>query len=77
MDFKTYQYKAWETAKYPNMHSNIVYPTLGLVGESGEFANKVKKIQRDDNDILSPAKREQLIDELIYICMYPILALVL
>jgi len=51
MDFKTYQKKARETALYPNLGSNYIYPTLGLVGESGEVAEKVKKVIRDKNQI--------------------------
>lgn len=64
MDFNSYQEKAWVTAKYPNMHNNLTYPTLGLTGEAGEIANKVKKIQRDYNSILTLKMRETLIDEL-------------
>lgn len=64
MTFIEYQEKAWKTAKYPSMYNNIVYPTLGLAGEAGELANKVKKIQRDNSGILSLKKREDLIDEL-------------
>ena len=51
MDFKTYQKKARETAQYPNLGSNNIYPTLGLVGEAGEVAEKVKKVIRDKNGI--------------------------
>ena len=47
MDFKTYQIKARETAQYPDLGSNNIYPTLGLVGEAGEVAEKVKKVIRD------------------------------
>ena len=47
MDFNTYQKKARETAQYPNLGSNNIYPTLGLVGEAGEVAEKVKKVIRD------------------------------
>ena len=36
MDFKTYQKQARLTAQYPNLGSNNIYPTLGLVGEAGE-----------------------------------------
>ena len=49
MDFKTYQKKARLTAQYPNLGSNNIYPTLGLVGEAGEVAEKVKKVIRDKN----------------------------
>ena len=51
MDFKTYQNKARLTAQYPNLGSNNIYPTLGLVGEAGEVAEKVKKVIRDKEGI--------------------------
>ncbi len=47
MDFSDYQKKAKETAIYPKEY-NIYYPALGLSGECGEIANKVKKKMRDN-----------------------------
>ena len=41
-----YQSRACETAIFPR-HRAIEYLTLGLTGESGEIANKVKKFIRD------------------------------
>jgi NTP pyrophosphatase (non-canonical NTP hydrolase) len=64
MTFDNYQSSARLTAKYPRLGNNIEYPTLGLAGEAGELCNKVKKIQRDDNGIITLEKREQLLDEL-------------
>ena len=46
MDFKEYQRKAVTFAIYPATHK-VLYPTLGLCGESGEVAEKVKKQVRD------------------------------
>ena len=71
MDFKTYQKKARETAQYPDLGSNNIYPTLGLVGEAGEVAEKVKKVMRDKNGIFDKesklAIKKELGDVLWYI----------
>ncbi len=44
-----YQKVALTTAIYPREQA-IIYPTLGLTGEAGEVANKVKKIIRDGSN---------------------------
>ena len=44
MTFDEYQKQSKETAIYEHP---IIYPTLGLCGESGEVAEKVKKHLRD------------------------------
>ena len=49
MNFDNYQREARKTAIYPDKNKNFIYPTLGLVGESGEVAEKIKKILRDKN----------------------------
>ena len=48
-DLDMYQQVAKQTAIYPREQA-IIYPTLGLTGEAGEVANKVKKIIRDGSD---------------------------
>ena len=64
MDFNEYQSAARTTAQYPDMGRNLCYPTLGLAGESGEVAEKVKKIQRDNGGIVDDARRDALKKEL-------------
>ena len=64
MDFKTYQKKARLTAQYPNLGSNNIYPTLGLVGEAGEVAEKVKKVIRDKNGIFDEESKNGIKKEL-------------
>ena len=64
MNFNQYQQEARKTAIYPNKDNNITYPTLGLSGESGEVAEKVKKILRDKNGIVSDEDRLELQKEL-------------
>ena len=61
-DLDMYQKVAKTTAIYPREQA-IIYPTLGLTGEAGEVANKVKKIIRDgtnknDDRMVSEIKSE-------------------
>ncbi|MEK7189827.1 MAG: nucleoside triphosphate pyrophosphohydrolase family protein, partial [Patescibacteria group bacterium] len=65
MTFEEYQNKAKITALYPNHGKcEFIYPTLGLVGEAGEVAEKVKKIIRDDGGKVSVLKKEELKKEI-------------
>lgn len=47
MDLDAYQNRSRSTARYPEVGRNPLYPTLGLCGEAGEVADKVKKVLRD------------------------------
>jgi len=58
-----YQEAAVVTAVY-GAGMAISYPTLGLCGEAGEVANKVKKVFRDDGGIVTEEKRSALKGEL-------------
>lgn len=58
-----YQQIALETAVYPEEY-NIVYPALGMAGEAGEVADKVKKVIRDNNADFSPIKCEEIAMEI-------------
>lgn len=64
MDFETYQKMSRETAIYPNAGNNYIYPTLGLAGESGEVAEKIKKVIRDNNGIIDESKKVEIEKEL-------------
>jgi NTP pyrophosphatase (non-canonical NTP hydrolase) len=64
MDFNTYQDRARETAIYPNMGNEFTYPALGLVGEAGEIANKLKKVIRDNGGVLTDTVRQAVRDEI-------------
>ena len=59
-----YQQRSRATAVYPGAGENLLYPTLGLCGEAGEVAEKVKKMVRDDAGVLTTERRAALAKEL-------------
>ncbi len=63
VDFNSYQRSAVTTAIYPDQHK-ITYPALGMAGEAGEVANKVKKLIRDGPDKRPDTWREDIASEI-------------
>lgn len=63
MDLTRYQLEASRTAIFPDTIA-LAYCTMGLAGEAGEIANKVKKVYRDDGGKVTPEKRRELGDEI-------------
>lgn len=57
MSMDEYQQAALETAVYPEEY-RIIYPALGIAGEAGEVADKVKKVIRDYGSFTDERKRE-------------------
>lgn len=65
MNLSEFQKKAFETSIYKKTSNGTsVYPALGLIGECGEVAEKVKKIIRDDDGVLTESRRTAIIGEL-------------
>lgn len=72
MKLSEYEQQAMRTACYPLIRtagSGIlpVYPALGLAGESGEFADKIKKAWRNGTLIDREAALRELGDVLWYV----------
>ena len=66
LTFEQYQRRSKGTAIYPGAGTvgGLTYSALGLSGESGEVAEKVKKMLRDDGGELSDERREAIAKEL-------------
>lgn len=70
MDFDTYQKLTKRTVVYnkgefmKNLGKDYIYLTLGLSGEAGEVAGKIKKVLRDKNGIINNETKEELTKEL-------------
>lgn len=63
MNFKKYQKESKKTAIYP-IDKSLEYLSLGICGESGEIAEKIKKIIRDKNGKISEEDKELITKEL-------------
>jgi len=71
MELNDYQNLAMKTAIFPE-RDGYAYTALGLAGEAGEIANKVKKFIRDGYDVEELAEkindlRDELGDVLWYV----------
>ena len=62
-----YQKKAKETAIFP-ADKALEYLSLGLVGEAGEIANKVKKLIRDKKVLLDTTVISSEIGDVLWYC---------
>lgn len=63
-DVNHYQQLAVSTAIYNKSKQRVLYPLLGLSGESGEVCKKIKKIYRDNNGEINEEQKLGLIKEL-------------
>jgi len=62
MTLNEYQELARTTTIYPDIF-RMIYPALGLASEAGEVAGKVKKMIRDDNCVLTPERKADIVKE--------------
>lgn len=63
LTFSEYQSRSQAHAVYPEAGDNIFYPVLGVCGESGELAEKLKKCLRDKNGEISADDKRLMIKE--------------
>jgi len=64
LNLNDYQTFVKEISVYPNVGENIIYPVLGLCGETGEVAEKIKKVIRDNNGVITKEKQIEIGKEL-------------
>lgn len=69
MNVSDYQGRARETAIYDEKYK-IMYPALGLAGETGEVCDKIKKIYRDNEGVVTEEKKKELSKELGDVAWY-------
>lgn len=65
MTLDEYQKAAQKTALYPPLGGQgWVYPALGLASEAGEVANKLKKVVRDHDGVITEETKQLVKGEL-------------
>ena len=71
MTIDTYQKEAHKTSRNTSIGGiPYIYPLLGLAGETGEVADKVKKLFRDHNGIPPSSFQDEITKELGDILWY-------
>ena len=70
MNLSEYRKSMWKFAVYPNSGSNPLYAELGLLSEIGELAGEAKRVIRDDEGEITPARKDNMISELGDIMWY-------
>lgn len=81
MNLNEYQNEALKTAEYPQVdllfhghedkkEGDYLYLVLGLVGEAGEVAEKVKRVIRSDSGEMSPETKLAIIKEVSDVLWY-------
>lgn len=63
MTVNEYQAASLTTAVYPE-DKRIIYPALGMCGEAGEVADKVKKVIRDNNQSFDTVRKIEIAKEI-------------
>lgn len=70
MDFDDYQKKSTHSIVLPELIYDLKYLGLALAGETGEVAEKIKKLFRDAGGKLDESKKTDLIKEMGDILWY-------
>ena len=64
MTFQEYQRIALSAASYPNQGRSLIYPALGLAGETGEVMEKVQRGLELDGSTLDENTRLSIMKDL-------------
>jgi len=72
MECDEYQRAAMRTARDKNASDEFMHLVLGLVGEAGEIAEKVKKLVRDKNSDMAQLDRDDMAAELGDVLWYTV-----
>jgi len=63
MNFNEYQKEAYKTLIHKD-RDNLAYFALGIAGESGEVADKIKKIFRDKDGVMDENDKKEIAKEM-------------
>ena len=64
------RYSIFQHSTEKKNNFDIKYMALGLGGEVGELLNEIKKLERDDNNIVTTSRKQKIILEMGDILWY-------